>query len=144
MRLRRPQIQRGWAVNIAPLIDVVFLLIIFSMMVSHFSRVQVEALALPEAAQGEAAPPDRPPPVVVNVLKDGSVVLGGIAHSADALRAALASERAARPAGDLEVVVRGDRATDWAHVARVMSACAAEGIGQVRVAVVEAQAAEGP
>ena len=137
MRPRRSRVRRGWAISIAPLIDVVFLLIIFSMMISHFTRVEIEPVALPEATKGEQ--PARLPPqrLVINVRRDGAVVLGGRVQSDESLRAALADEATRRPGRDLAVLVRGDRAADWRCVARVMTACAARGIGRVRVAVVE-------
>ena len=57
MRLRKRKPEYGCEINIAPLIDVVFLLIIFFLTVSHITQLQVEPLSLPEAEEGpEEAP----------------------------------------------------------------------------------------
>ena len=45
MRLHRAKREYGCQINIAPLIDVVFLLIIFFLTVSHITQVRVEALS---------------------------------------------------------------------------------------------------
>jgi len=44
VRLHRAKREYGCQINIAPLIDVVFLLIIFFLTVSHITQVRVEAL----------------------------------------------------------------------------------------------------
>ena len=51
MRLHKVKRDFGYDINIAPLIDVVFLLIVFFLTVSHIAQVRVEALSLPEAQQ---------------------------------------------------------------------------------------------
>lgn len=136
MRLRRTSRRPEAEINIAPLIDVVFLLIIFSMVVSQFTKVQSEEIELPEASQGDAADLAPAPRLIVNVSADGNVVVDGrpvAPAELDTLLAGLGP--------DPEVVIRGDRATAWRTVRRIMQACAARGISKVKVAVTEP---EGP
>jgi len=144
MRLRRTRREVGWGINIAPLIDVVFLLIIFSMTVSHFTRVEAETLDLPEAREGEGRESGPPQRVVVNVRRDGRVVVGGRERSAEELGGVLDEAVGGSAASGLAVLIRADRAAPWQHVADVMAACGTRGIGRVRVSVVEPGEAKAP
>ena len=135
--VRRIRRRRGWAINIAPLIDVVFLLIIFSLTISQFTYIEAETLDLPRATEGDEAPPAEPRRLVINVRRDGTVAMWSRTWSLDDLARALADEAAKPGRGDLTVLLRGDRRAEWKHVARVMATCAARGIGRIRVAVLE-------
>ena len=137
MQLRKTKRGYGCDLNIAPLIDVVFLLIIFFMTISQISRVEAEHLALPEAASGELPEPRLGGRLIINVHQDGRIGVAGETHTLASLRRRLAAELAGRDPGDLEIVIRGDRDTAWEHPARVIQACAAEGLYRVRVACLE-------
>jgi len=137
MRLRKARRTYGSEINIAPLIDVVFLLIIFFMTVSQFTRVEVEDLTLPEAEKGEKPKKLGPGRLIVNVRKDGRIVVSGRALSVESLERLLAEELKDRRPEDLTVLLRGDKDMAWKTAAAVMQACAAKGIARVRVAVVE-------
>ena len=76
MRLPSQNVQRGLQFNITPLIDVVFLLIIFFLVASHFIRnEQVEQVELPVATQGrdEEESASR---VVITIATDQRLLLG--------------------------------------------------------------------
>jgi biopolymer transport protein ExbD len=145
MRLRRTRRHVGWEVSIAPLIDVVFQLIIYGLVVSLIAKVECEDIALPQARKGEEGKEALALRLVINVRKNGQIVVGGQGHTAESLQPVLAGEsaRAKNESGTLTVLVRGDRETDWKYIAQVMSACAAGGISRVHVAVVEPGEGEG-
>jgi len=68
--------------NMTPMIDVVFLLIIFFLVSSHLARQETQLeLDLPEAASGQRAQEDDVRRVVVNVLglarPEGRIQVGG-------------------------------------------------------------------
>ena len=136
MKLGKAKRTFGSEPNIAPLIDVVFQLIIFFMLVAQITRVEVEDLSLPEAKAGKAAREAKPGRVVINVHADGRIIVSGREHTPASLEGVLARERQARRA-DTSVLVRGDRETPWRTVAQILNACAAQQISRVRVAVVE-------
>ena len=77
MRLAKPRRRYGCEINITPLIDIVFLLIIFSMVVSQFARLQAENVSLPEAYKGKDATSASSARIVVNVTDDGRVMVFG-------------------------------------------------------------------
>jgi biopolymer transport protein ExbD len=140
MRLHKAKRRYGAEINMAPLIDVVFLLIIFFMCVSQFTRIEVENLKLPEARAGEEEIPGPSGPVIVNVHEDGRIVYNGADYVVAALGAELKAKYKDTPPEALPpVVIRGDRRLEWRKAAEIMKACAGAGLGRVRVAVVDKQ-----
>lgn len=108
------------AINMMPLVDVVFLLLIFFLAATTFAQKEVELdLRLPEARAGEAAEPDRK--LVVNVFADGRLVVDGREVTIEALRQKLTA--AARRNKDQSVLVRGDRAAQFGVGIAVLDAC---------------------
>ena len=107
--------------NLTPMIDVVFLLIIFFLVGSTFSEaerqfdVQVPSVS---AAKPLTAPPDQ---LVINISRDGRIALGNKSVTLDQLTRELnqARERFA----DQAVVIRGDGEGKYQLVADVLSAC---------------------
>ena len=72
MRVPTQRERSGLRVNITPLIDVVFLLIIFFLVASHFIRSETrEPVNLPEATQGEDEESENPRRLVVTVNREG-------------------------------------------------------------------------
>jgi biopolymer transport protein ExbD len=123
--------------NMTPMIDVVFLLIIFFLVSSHLAQQEVQQeLDLPEATTG-IEPPDGPAPrVTLNVMPDGQILLAGHSLGAEQLTGRLVSE-AAKHSGHLEVRIRGDRSVAYRNVSPILKACAAAGIWDVKFAVIE-------
>jgi len=137
MRLRKAERQYGWEINIAPLIDVVFLLIIFFMTVAQIKSVEVVPVELPEAKTREEPQSGR---LVINVWKREGVVsinVDGRPHTFESLHSMLAVGAQSRKPGDVEVLLRGDRNVDWADAARVLQTLATNRIDRVRIAVVQ-------
>lgn len=64
--------RRGLTFNIAPLIDVVLLLIIFFMLTSHFIEETGIDLVLPTS---KVAVPQQTSPIVISIVKGGDVFL---------------------------------------------------------------------
>ena len=107
-------------INLMPLIDVVFLLLIFFLAATTFAREEVELdLRLPEAKSGRASAAQRP--IVVNLLADGRVSVDGREVTVEALRQKL--EAAAQRSKDLGVLVRGDRSAQFGTSLAVLDAC---------------------
>lgn len=137
MQLHKVKPTYGCEINIAPLIDVVFLLIIFFLTVSHIARIQVEPLELPEAREGKKSDQLAGGRLIVNVHKDGRAVIAGQTHSLTLFRQLLVEEAAREDSGPSSVLIRGDREAPWAKIAELMNVCTDCGIGQVDVAVIE-------
>jgi biopolymer transport protein ExbD len=124
------QIKKGTALaalNITPMIDVVFLLIIFFLVASHFVRSEhAEAVDLAEATQEE----DQNPlalPLVVTIQADRSMTVRSepVDHpQIDQLILAGKIEQGER----FEVHVRADKTVPFEVIEPVMLACARAGV----------------
>jgi biopolymer transport protein ExbD len=78
MKLSKSREDNNTEMDMTPMIDCVFQLIIFFMLITDMSQKDLEVLYLPKV---EVADPDKPDPQkvrpVVNVLSDGSVWIKG-------------------------------------------------------------------
>ena len=125
------------ALNLTPMIDVVFLLIIFFMAASKFAEVEADIdLQLPEVAA--AAPlTSASKQRTVSVEKEGEVQLDGKAVSLAELTTQLSSAQREFP--QLSVVIRGDAACAFQHVAATLAACKDANISELGITVKLAQ-----
>jgi biopolymer transport protein ExbD len=107
--------------NMTPMIDVVFLLIIFFMVASRIGEQEREFdVNLPSvtAAQPLTALPDQ---IVVNVFRDGRIVVGGAERTLPQLQADL--EAARGRFADQSVLIRGEGEGRYQRVVDVLVAC---------------------
>ncbi len=104
-----------------PMIDVVFLLLCFFITTSVFSQWEYEVdIVLPTARTGKL--PDRlPGEIIINVSREGRIVINQQFMSAEQLQARL--DRLARYFPGQPVVVRADRATPYEHIIGVIDVC---------------------
>jgi biopolymer transport protein ExbD len=119
--------------NLTPMIDVVFLLIIFFMVASRFGDLEQNIeLELPEVA---STPSERipPKPQTVSVFADGHVELDGQSLTLEELKHRLAARRQRDP--EISVVVRGDASCEFQHIAATMGACRNAGISELGISV---------
>ena len=123
--------------NLTPMIDVVFLLIIFFMVGTQYSELERSlGLEVPQVSDSgalTAAPENR----VVNVYQDGHITLDGEEVSLERLTSRLAGARSEYP--EIGVVVRGDGAGRFQRVAEVLNACKQAGISELAISVKLAQ-----
>ncbi len=127
-RTRRDPVE----VNLTPLIDVVFLLLIFFMVSTTFETRQALELTLPESVSGVAA---EPSPVTLVVDAEGGYRLGERELTARALPEALAAE--AEQAREHGLVVEADARARHAAVVRALDQAGLLGIQRVRIATTE-------
>jgi len=121
--------QDDLTLDVTPLIDVVFLLLIFFMVTTTFASRSGIGVKLPEAQAKE-----RPPGHVIELtlttkgelfLDKGKVATGGLA-------AALAAKARAHP-GEV-VVIRADAAVPHGRVVKAMDAARAAGFHKLAIA----------
>jgi biopolymer transport protein ExbD len=120
-------------IQIAPMVDIVFLLICFFMLATELvSSQQDERVSLPEMSNPESRS-QAPAEIIVNLLADGSVSLGGRTLSRSGLEPLLTAEntRAMERSQPLRVVIRADRRQHYAALDDVLSACRRAGLTQV-------------
>ena len=110
------------SLSIAPLIDVVFLLLIFFLVTSRFEKQEREMdLELPEASQSVPIT-ETPSEIVVNLGADGQLVIDGSVRGIDELEQILAQAAANNPVTQ-NVLIRSDRRAPVGSFIGVIDVC---------------------
>ncbi|HMQ23488.1 MAG TPA: biopolymer transporter ExbD [Planctomycetota bacterium] len=116
--------------NLTPLIDIVFLLLVFFLVATTFRKEEVEMdLRLPDATTGVARSEVRP--IIINVLASGALSVDGKDVPMSTLEQMLRS--AAKRDAKQEVLIRGDTNTQFGVVARVLDLCRAAPLRQIAI-----------
>ncbi|MEL7499390.1 MAG: biopolymer transporter ExbD [Planctomycetota bacterium] len=122
-------------INMTPMIDVVFLLIIFFLVSSHLARQESRMeLELPNATSGQEDIDQETPRITVNVKVDGSMWIAGRTIKPANLKQTFDEVRA-REGDGVEVRIRGSRMAPYATFEPIMLACTEAGIWNVTYAV---------
>jgi biopolymer transport protein ExbD len=119
--------------NLTPMIDIVFLLIIFFMVGTKFTELERKiGLRVPEVADKGAltAAPERK---IVNVYRDGTLTLDHVPVTLDQLTSQLAATQSQY--SDLGVLIRGDAKGEFQRVASALNACKQAGIRNLGISV---------
>lgn len=121
------------SVNLTPMIDVVFLLVIFFMVATKFTELERSIeLELPTAsAAGDATPP--PSPKVVAVFADGHIELDNQPVSLNELQRELRAATSATD--DVQVVINGDARCKFQDVAATLAACREAHVAELGITV---------
>ncbi|MFM8364654.1 MAG: ExbD/TolR family protein [Verrucomicrobiota bacterium] len=118
--------------QIAPMVDIVFLLLIFFLVTWNFSRNEMELdVKVPKAREGKETR-RAVGEVILNVKADGTVVMNRRSLDSNALKEALAKIASLYP--DQAVILRGDENTDYRHVVEVLDICRRANIWNVAFA----------
>ncbi len=124
--------------NITPLIDVVFLLIIFFLVASHFVRSeQAEAVDLPAATAGEADDQQALHRLTVTVNRVGAMFIGGEPFDEETVKKRIEDlHNAAVAAGvEPELRLRLHREGRYADTRKLIEYAASQDIRSVQFAV---------
>ncbi len=127
-------------VDMTPMIDCVFQLLLFFLVASNFqeqARISGEGelgASLPSVASAMPMVM-KPREMIVNVDTTGEFFLDGELHTEEALANRFQRAQTDNP-GNNSVVIRGNEGADWKFVARVMSLCNQSEIQDYRVAVI--------
>ena len=108
-------------IQLAPMIDVVFLLLIFFIVLWNYARFETEIdISVPAASAGEN--PERTiGEIVVNVKKEGGIIIEGIERTERETLEMFKSIVAAYP--DQALILRGDKEASFDHIIKVLNLC---------------------
>lgn len=121
------------SLNLTPMIDILFLLIIFFMVGAKFTEMERAVdLDVPQVSDLGAltAAPEKK---VINIFHDGRVMLGTREISLTDLQTELAASHAEYQ--DLGVLVRGDSDVPFQQVATVLTTVRQAGIAEMAISV---------
>ncbi len=118
--------QVGVSIDLTPIIDMVFLLLIFFLVATTFHQTEREMqVALPAATSaGPISATLRE--IIVNVDAEGRIIVNGRTIDAQELRSLI--ERAVAGNPQQKVTVRGDRRTAYVNIIRVLDVCKGSGV----------------
>ena len=123
---RHTELEKG-KLDIVPLIDVVFLLLIFFMLTSSFIFQPGIKVNLPKAITSEVLHKNS---LIIIITKDDSIYLDERVITVDELTTRLAI--AARE--DRPLLIKADRGASLGKVVEVWDLCREEGIAQINIA----------
>ncbi len=128
-------------INLAPLIDVVFILLLFFVVTTTFTRETQLKVDLPEAVSGEQVQAEVKAALEILIGVDGSFALNGKSLSKNDLTTLMEALRE-ESGGDksIPVVLSADGKSPHQAVVTAMDAAAKLGFAQLRITTVEAQA----
>ena len=116
-----------------PMIDIVFLLVIFFMVGTKFAEMErTVKLEIPRV-KNVGALTSTPDKRVINVYRDGTIVMDQQEYRIDDLESSLTSAVSEYP--ELGVVIRGDGNSTLQNVATILTACRQAGINDMGISV---------
>jgi len=118
--------------QLAPMIDIVFLLLIFFIVTWQFTKSETElSVSVPTAQEG-ADPERQKGEIVVNILADGTIRIESVSVDLPQLLEKLASIAAQYE--NQPVRIRGDGAVNYQRVVEVIDTCTKAGIWNISFA----------
>jgi biopolymer transport protein ExbD len=118
--------------QLAPMIDIVFLLLIFFIVTWQFTRSETElSVSVPTAEEG-ADPQRQRGEIIINILADDSIRVEGMTVALGQLHeklALIASQHENQP-----VRIRGDGAVAYQRIVEVIDTCQKAGIWNISFA----------
>ena len=107
--------------NLTPMIDIVFLLIIFFMIGTQFTEMERQFdIQLPTVSEAQPLT-TLPDEIIINVSNDGGLVMNNRPRTMDELERDLIAAR--RNYADQAILIRGDGQGPYQHVMNVLAVC---------------------
>lgn len=121
--------ERRTHLNITPLVDVLFLLLIFFMLSTTFDRFSGMKLELPESSQSSA--PERRD-IVVNIDRKGNIFIDTVQTNIGELEEKVREYLSKNP--NIPLVLRADRGIPHGFVVEVMDMAKRAGVRKIAIA----------
>jgi biopolymer transport protein ExbD len=135
MQVPRQNQRSEIGINMTPMIDVVFQLLIFFLVSSHIAKQEAQMpLPLPIADSGTEDEESQRPRVTINVLPDDQLLMAGKPIVANQLPERL-RDVIGQEGQDVEIRIRCDRRVAYRNVEPILMGCAQAGIWNVAFAV---------
>lgn len=142
MKFRRKP-RENVEINLASLLDVVFILLLFFVVSTTFNREAQLKIELPEAESAEVVQETPPRQLEITIAADGSYALNGqslVKSDLPTLSSALQKE--SEGDSSLPLVISADARTPHQAVITAMDAAGKLGFSRLRISTVEAEPAK--
>jgi biopolymer transport protein ExbD len=120
MRIKRPS-QEAIGINMTPIIDMVFNLLIFFLVATKFADIERDVRIRPPSSRHVRPVTAIPQELVINVTKDGKLLVGGQERSVDDIDRLVGIAKSQNP--HQAVVVRGDKRSVLQFAVDVLDIC---------------------
>lgn len=130
MRFARPR-SRSPRIDISPLIDVVFQLLLFYAVTTQFVTPERLKLQLPEARTAEASKTSRPEETEILVTSRGEILVGQKVVAEDRLEAEIRALLKGQP--ERSITIRGDKGAPYGTVMKVLDAARLAGAQHINL-----------
>ncbi len=121
--------------QIAPMIDIVFLLVIFFVTTSLLGEIEAEIdLTLPSASQIDQ-PARAPGEIIINIKADNTLWVSGRQRSAREIEGLLKELAPGHP--DISVIIRADKNSAHGAFVEVVDACRKAGVRHYKIPVLQ-------
>jgi biopolymer transport protein ExbD len=124
-KIRKSIVEKRGGPDLMPLIDMVFILLIFFLLTSSALQPAVD-VRLPETREGNL---DEPPALVVTIRADGVLLIDAEQTPADMLIPLLETKFREYPS--MELAIRADRRVAFGKVVEIMDLCKEAGAEEV-------------
>ena len=137
MKLSRKKHLHTTSFNMTPMIDIVFLLIIFFMTVSQITRTVDHPIQLPRVVEGDTK--SETATITINMGEDGSVIVGGKKRTLDDVNRVLQGrlEKMDNDPDRIRIQIRCDRNCLAGNVNKLVNRLSEMGFRKVRCAVAD-------
>lgn len=123
--------------QMAPMIDMVFLLLVFFMTVATVAKSQrTVELELPDSEESKV-PEDASGRGILSVDAEGNFYIGEEVLTIEQIKAAISARIKADP--ELQIQVRADKNTEYSHVQKLLRTAAESGAYEIIYATYEAR-----
>ena len=135
MKLSKTKRDHSLVFNMTPMIDIVFLLIIFFMTVSQITRVVDQPMQLPNVDLG--ASKSIATKVTINVDKNGKLIVSNKPFTLDHVLGTLQNmlSNSSQDSSRIKIEIRCDRRCPGGHVNKLVKGLSGIGFTNIRVAV---------
>ena len=125
------KLQENPALDMTPMIDVVFELIIFFVVTLTQCQAKDETIKLEDGRYGIELTPEEMPPtqMTVDIARTGRISMGDVTMTPEQIGQRVKERK--RKFGEFPVIIRADYRARHEAVARVMNACTANGIWKI-------------
>ncbi|GAA5150091.1 MAG: biopolymer transporter ExbD [Verrucomicrobiota bacterium] len=135
MNFRKQHSIEPTPMQLAPLVDVLFLLVIFFAVTSHYAKnEQVLDISVPAADEKEDKKEEirNVGEIVVNIKSGGEIIVNGQTLTEEELLVKLKNITSIYK--DQAVILRGDQVADFQYIINVLNACQKAGIYNIAFA----------
>ena len=135
MKFKKVHIDEEIGIQMASMIDIVFLLLIFFVVSSQLKELEIEKeVTLPIADFSQKKESEGFLEIQINVLPNNMIKVGDTIIEVAKLPEELAKLTKITSGKDKKIIIRGDKKAQYGRVMRIMNACAAANIWNVSFA----------